>query len=101
MAEGCGARRVRVVAGVGGERRRCRHAHVGDAHLRGSRPGGESGRDHWCYGRGGMSADELLSEVRQMLGVRKAALAPPFDAALEGWSGTGKLGGSAGFALRG
>jgi hypothetical protein len=48
-----------------------------------------------------MSADELLSEVRQMLGVRKAALAPPFDAALEGWSGTGKLGGSAGFALRG
>jgi very-short-patch-repair endonuclease len=51
---------------------------------------------------GGMSADELLSEVRQALGVGKAALTPAFDIALEGLVRVGTVGeGSAGFALRG
>jgi hypothetical protein len=51
---------------------------------------------------GGMSADELLSEVRQMLGVGKGGLTPAFDAALEALVKQGAVGeGSAGFALRG
>ena len=50
---------------------------------------------------GGMSADELLSEVRQTLGVGKAALAPMFDVALRALVKDGTVGeGSAGFALR-
>jgi very-short-patch-repair endonuclease len=51
---------------------------------------------------GGLRADELLSEVRQVLGVGKAALAPTFDVALRGLTHFGTIGeGSAGFALRG
>jgi very-short-patch-repair endonuclease len=50
---------------------------------------------------GGMTRDELLSEVRQVLGVGKAALTPGFDAALGEMVRAGAVGeGSAGYALR-
>ena len=50
---------------------------------------------------GGMTRDELLSEVRYVLGVGKTALAPSFDEALEGMVRDSSLGeGSTGYALR-
>jgi very-short-patch-repair endonuclease len=50
----------------------------------------------------GMSADELLSEARQILGVGRASLAPAFDVALKALVTDQTIGeGSAGFALRG
>jgi very-short-patch-repair endonuclease len=51
---------------------------------------------------GGLQAEELLSEVRQVLGVGKTSLASTFDVALRGLAHFGTVGeGSAGFALRG
>jgi hypothetical protein len=50
---------------------------------------------------GGMTRDELLSEVRQVLGVGRA-LASVFDAALTALVAAGRVGeGSVGYALRG
>jgi hypothetical protein len=49
---------------------------------------------------GGMTRDELLAEVRQVLGVGRA-LAPTLDAALSRLVTSGRVGeGSAGYALR-
>ena len=51
---------------------------------------------------GGMSAEDLMTEVRQVLGVGKSALAPAFDGALLASIKDGVVGeGSVGFALRG
>jgi len=51
---------------------------------------------------GGMTREELLAEVRQVLGVGKAALAPGFANALQSLVDSAAIGeGSAGFALRG
>lgn len=51
---------------------------------------------------GGLQSEELLSEVRQVLGVGRGSLAPTFDVALRGLIHFGTVGeGSAGFALRG
>lgn len=51
---------------------------------------------------GGMTRDELLSEVRQVLGVGKAAFAPRFEDAMSTLLRDGAVGeGSAGYALRG
>ncbi len=50
---------------------------------------------------GGMTRDELLSEVRHVLGVGRAALAPTFNEAIEGMIREGAVGeGSTGYALR-
>jgi very-short-patch-repair endonuclease len=50
---------------------------------------------------GGMTRDELLSEVRHVLGVGKTALAPGFDGAIEDMVRDGTVGeGSTGYALR-
>jgi very-short-patch-repair endonuclease len=50
---------------------------------------------------GGMMADELLSEVRQILGVGKGAVAGAFESALAAMVREGVVGeGSGGFALR-
>jgi hypothetical protein len=49
---------------------------------------------------GGMARDELLSEVRHVLGVGKAAVAPGFDNAIEGMIRDRAVGeGSTGYAL--
>jgi very-short-patch-repair endonuclease len=51
---------------------------------------------------GGMTRDELLSEVRRVLGVGRTALTPGFDEAIEGMVRDGTVGeGSTGYALRG
>ncbi|HEU4584223.1 MAG TPA: DUF3320 domain-containing protein, partial [Gemmatimonadaceae bacterium] len=51
---------------------------------------------------GGMARDELLSEIRHVLGVGKTALTPAFDDAIEGMVRDGAVGeGSMGYALRG
>jgi hypothetical protein len=51
---------------------------------------------------GGMARSELLSEVRHVLGVGKAALALVFDYAIEAMVSDGEVGeGSTGYALRG
>jgi hypothetical protein len=51
---------------------------------------------------GGMARDELLSEVRHVLGVGKAELAPAFDYAIDAMVSDGEVGdGSKGYALRG
>jgi hypothetical protein len=50
---------------------------------------------------GGLTADELLSEVRQVLGVAKAPLTPAFNEALQTLLRDQVIGeGSAGYALR-
>jgi hypothetical protein len=50
---------------------------------------------------GGMTRDELLSEVRHVLGVGRTALAPAFNEAIEGMLRGGSVGeGSTGYALR-
>jgi hypothetical protein len=50
---------------------------------------------------GGMTRDELFSELRHVLGVGKTALAPGFDEAIEGMVRDGAVGeGSTGYALR-
>ena len=50
---------------------------------------------------GGMTGDELLSEVRHVLGAGRTALAPAFDGAIEGMVRGGVVGeGSTGYALR-
>jgi hypothetical protein len=48
-----------------------------------------------------MAHDDLLSEVRHVLGVGRAALAPGFDEAIETMVRDGAIGeGSTGYALR-